>query len=398
MPHHSTLTELAIKAAKPPERGTVMLWDGALKHFGVRISQGGAKSFIVLLGGTGRRKTLGRFPTISLADARSLAKEFLAEYALGRHRTKAIAWDDAVTAFLAACEAKNRPSTVKGYTRLINRYFNFGRKRLAEVTYEDIEQKLARLDAPAERNHALVAVKIFLRWAQKPPRRYILHSPCEGMVPTKRPSRKRTLKPHELVAVYRAALKQEDSYNFIVALLLLTGQRRGEITTLRRMWINAADRTITLPDTITKNGIEHTFPYGDAVAAILERVPNQGDQLFPPGRSHVRGKPTTTFNAWPKSKVEFDARCDVSDWTLHDLRRTFATTLATLKVLPHIVERLLNHKLGSISSRTDGVVSAVADIYNRATYLPEMREAVETYERYLAKLIAEPIEASRVAA
>ena len=376
-----------------------MLWDGALKHFGVRTSQGGAKSFIVLLGSSGRRKTLGRFPSISLADARSLAKEFLAEYALGRHRTKAIAWDDAVTAFLAACEAKNKPRTVKDYTRLLNRYFNFGRKQLAEVTYEDIEQKLARLSgAPAERNHALVAAKIFLRWTQRPPRRYILHSPCEGMVPTKLPSRKRTLKSHELVAVYRTALEQNDSYAFIVALLLLTGQRRGEITSLRRTWINAADRTITLPDTITKNGIEHTFPYGDAVAAILQRVPDQGEQLFPPGRSHVRGNPTTTFNAWPKSKVAFDARCEVSDWTLHDLRRTFATTLATLKVAPHIVERLLNHKLGSISNRTDGVVSAVAEIYNRATYLPEMREAVEKYERYIAKLIAPPIGASRLAA
>ena len=208
------------------------------------------------------------------------------------------------------------------------------------------------------------------------------------MVPTKRPARKRTLKPHELIAVYRTALEQDDSYDFIVALLLLTGQRRGEITTLRRTWINTNDRTITLPDTITKNGIEHTFPYGDAVAAILERVPNQGDQLFPPGRSHVRGKPTTTFNAWPKSKVAFDARCEVSDWTLHDLRRTFATTLATLKVSPHIVERLLNHKLGSISNRTDGVVSAVAEIYNRATYMPEMREAIDKWEKYLSSLLA----------
>jgi len=47
-----------------------------------------------------------------------------------------------------------------------------------------------------------------------------------------------------------------------------------------------------------------------------------------------------------------------------------------MKVPPHVVERLLNHKMGGISNKTDGIVSAVAEVYNRATYLPEMREAI----------------------
>ena len=64
-------------------------------------------------------------------------------------------------------------------------------------------------------------------------------------------------------------------------------------------------------------------------------------------------------------------------WTLHDLRRTFATKLAELRVAPHVIERVLNHKFGSISNHTQGVISAVAEVYNRWAYLPEMREAVE---------------------
>jgi hypothetical protein len=58
-----------------------------------------------------------------------------------------------------------------------------------------------------------------------------------------------------------------------------------------------------------------------------------------------------------------------------------------LKVAPHIVERLLNHKMGSITNKTDGIVSAVAEIYNRATYMPEMREAIEKWEAVLASLL-----------
>ena len=66
----------------------------------------------------------------------------------------------------------------------------------------------------------------------------------------------------------------------------------------------------------------------------------------------------------------------VPGWTMHDLRRTFATRFAELKVAPHVVERLLNHKMGGITNKTDGIVSAVAEVYNRAIYLAEMREAI----------------------
>jgi hypothetical protein len=59
-----------------------------------------------------------------------------------------------------------------------------------------------------------------------------------------------------------------------------------------------------------------------------------------------------------------------------------------LKVPPHVVERLLNHKFGSITNQTDGMVSAVAEVYNRHRYLPEMREAVDKWEKHLTSLLA----------
>ena len=72
----------------------------------------------------------------------------------------------------------------------------------------------------------------------------------------------------------------------------------------------------------------------------------------------------------------------VAGWTLHDLRRTFATRLAEMKVAPHVVERLLNHKLGSIANKTDGIVSAVAEVYNRAAYMSEIyRAGIEAVDR-----------------
>jgi integrase len=59
----------------------------------------------------------------------------------------------------------------------------------------------------------------------------------------------------------------------------------------------------------------------------------EGNLYFPAYRAHVRGVSTTTYNGWSKDKIEFDERCGVSNWTLHDLRRTFATRLAEAGVL-----------------------------------------------------------------
>ncbi len=376
---NAALTELTIRKLQPPATGQTTVWD-SVPGFGIRVSQGGAKTFIVLVGG-GNRRSIGRFPIISLSHARTEAKRILAERTLGKHRAKSIPYDEAQKLFLAECEQRViRARTLSDYTRLLKKHFSLGRQQLSDITADDIGRRIDRIiDAPSERNHALVAVKVFLRWALKPPRRYIAHNPCEGMVPIRRPSRRRVLTDREVAAVYHTARQGEDSFSNIVALLILTGQRRGEIGALRREWINAKERTITLPASATKNGVEHTFPYGRAVASVLEWIPNEGDSFFPPSRSHVRGKPTTTFNGWPKQKKAFDAACGVSDWTLHDLRRTFATNLAALGIAPHVVERLLNHATGSISG--------VAAIYSRFQYMDEMRDAIARWEERLAALL-----------
>jgi integrase len=380
------LTDITVRALAIPPKGQHTHWDDTLPSFGCRVSQGGTKSFVVQHGADRRLITIGRYPVVSLATAREEAKRILAELVLGRHRPRSVRWDDALEQYLAVCKEKNRARTVESYTWLLNRHFPFKRRQLGEITYEDIERKLGTIKGPAQRNHVLVAVKAFLGWCQKPPRRYIAHNPCEGMAPTKRKARKRILSDNELATIFRTALEGTDTFSHIVALLALTGQRRTEIASLRKSWCNAEQRLITLPSDITKNHQEHCFPFGPLVEGILTRRSNvAGDLYFPPYRAHVRGKPTATYAGWGKDKQEFDGRCGVSNWTLHDLRRTFATRLAEKGVLPHVVERLLNHRMGAISNWTHGLITQVAEIYNLASYMPEMREAVAKWE---AKLIA----------
>jgi len=90
-------------------------------------------------------------------------------------------------------------------------------------------------------------------------------------------------------------------------------------------------------------------------------------------------RPATATSSGCKARLDADA--GVTGWTLHDLRRTVATGLASLQVPPHVVEKLLNH--------TSGTFSGVAGVYNRFAYQNEMRAALEQWESRLQELLAE---------
>ena len=66
---------------------------------------------------------------------------------------------------------------------------------------------------------------------------------------------------------------------------------------------------------------------------------------------------------------------EVEPYTLHDLRRTFASTMALLGVPIHVTEKLLNHVSGSHG----GIVG----VYQRYSYMDEMKEAVGVFEAWL---------------
>ena len=381
------LTDIGMKALRLPETGKQeVYWDENLRGFGVRISPAGAKTFFVMRSTdlSRTRETIGRYPEISLAEARTEAKRILAERTLGKSRPTNITYDEALKRFLLACEQKNKPRTVADYRRHLNLHFKFGAMQLSEITLKEISRRVDRLKAtPSEQSHAFVALKIFLRWAVK--HRMLERSPIEMMtIPSRKGGRERALNSDEIAAVYSAARSTPYPFGTIVQLLLLTGQRRGEIAALRWDWIDQPNKTITLPSSITKNGRQHTFPYGELVEAVLAAIPLQGDFLFPATRTNVRGKPTTIFNGWGKPKALLDAAiaeagAAIPHWTLHDLRRTFATNLAALETPVHVTEKLLNH--------LSGTVSGVAAIYNRHTYMDEMRRAITSWEQLLSGLL-----------
>ena len=242
--------------------------------------------------------------------------------------------------------------------------------------FENISSIVDRLlSTPAAANHAFTAIRTFFRWATR--RRYIPHSPCEGLrLPTRPNTKDRVLNDDEVVAAWRAAEDSGFPFGQIVLLLICTAQRRGEIGALKWNYVDFGSRTITLPD--TKNNRPHTFPFGNSAAAILESIPKlDSEYLFP-----ARGKAGKPFNGWSKAKRALDTKYQI-DYDLHDLRRTAASGMASLGVQPHVISKLLNHVSGAAA------ISGVAAIYNRFQYMDEMRAAIALWEQHLASLLAQ---------
>lgn len=349
-------------------------FDATTPAFGIRVGKH-RRTWIVMRGQERRRISIGHYPDLPLSEARKEAKKLLAEPHVS---SKRITFEDAYDTFKTDYIARRKERTQKDYRRMIETHFLPGlkSKRMDAVTGDmitSITDKLA--DTPSEQAHALAVCRIFFRWARRPPRKYISINPLEGIQIAKSKRRKRILSDAELRAVWFAAGELEGEFGDIVRLLILMGQRRGETAALADCFYSPNAQTVTLPETLTKNNREHTFPVGPMASQIIHRKVQEKreNRLLFPARGPVK-EGERSFSGWSKCKMALDKIANIPHWTLHDLRRTFRTNLGRLQVRPDIGERLVNH----ITARTD-----MEDTYDLWTYMPEMREAMEKWETFV---------------
>lgn len=167
--------------------------------------------------------------------------------------------------------------------------------------------------------------------------------------------RDRLLTDNEVAAIWHT---DQRPYSDIVKLLIFTGQRRNQIWRFDPTWIDGD--VLTFPSEVMKSKRPHSIP----ITGFRELLPTT----------------PFSFNGWSKSKVRLDRRSGVSDWVLHDIRRYFSSTMAQLGVPLHVTEQIIDHR---------SQISGVAAIYNRYTFLDEMRQALRAYEAHLARVTAE---------
>ena len=187
-----------------------------------------------------------------------------------------------------------------------------------------------------------------------------------------KPKRERVLTDDELAAIWRAASAMAPPFGPIIRLLILTGQRREEVTGMR--WDELSDdlTTWTIAASRAKNGAVHHVPLAEPAREILRALPREGELVLPGDR------PRAPFSGWSKAKARLDARSGVTDWVLHDLRRTMATGLQRLGARLEVTEAVLNHIAGSRA----GIVG----IYQRYDWASEKRAALDAWAAHVMSI------------
>jgi len=362
------LTDLGVKKLSLPLKGQVTYWDETTPGFGVRCSAR-SKSYVVMYGVRRRLKTLGRYPDLSLADARRKAKYYLTTVAQVPDPDPEYDYETVVEEYLRDCQARLRASTLEGYNVYL-RGIRFSGPISAISQGEVILAIEQFTKKPSGQNYAFTTLKVFFNWAVL--RQYLASNPLSALKrPHRTKSRERILSDVELKTLLTYALGERGRFNDIVSLLVLTGQRRGEIAGL--LWSEIDGDRLVLPSARTKNKREHVLPLGPTAVELLNDIDG--------GRFHVFGLPDDDrpFNGWSKSQRRLLRATGLDHFTLHDLRRTFATIHAKLGTAIHVTEKLLNH--------SSGTISGVAAVYNRHSYLDEMRTAMDIYERYISDIL-----------
>ncbi len=361
------LTDMSVRALKGSDKHQ-KFFDTKTPGFGIRVGKK-AKTWICMRGRNRELITIGKYPDLSLADARAEAKKLLST--TPEPKRAPLTFATARTTFLAEHYKDAAPRTKYNVTKLLERHFKtIEQTQLADLDDTDIKGCLDKLSAtPSEQLHAYRAVRCFLRWCTRPPRRYLKHSPMEGYEP---PSvdRKgtRILTDDELKAVWNASASYPHS---VLRLMILWGTRNTETCVLERAW--ASDGVLTIPGAVTKNGRDHAVPVLPLALAQLDAMPEQERYFF---RSRW-GDAHLSVTGLAKAQREVKKASGTTGWQIRDLRRTFRSNMARLKVPREVCEVLINH-----------APPVLDEIYDRYDRLEEKREALAKYESFMVRLLA----------
>ncbi len=367
------------------------LWDETIPgSFGVRVTDKGSKTFILRyrFGGRRRRLAIGRYPVLSLASARGMALDLLREANAGEDPSEKRQQERNAGTFVEVAELylerharpHKRPASIKEDTRILNTYLlpAWGRRKFQSITRSDVirlldEVKFGR-GAPVMANRVKALASTIFNFASRKalvPETFA--NPCTNVeLPTREQSRDRVLSDDEIRALWKDLESRAEPTASIYRLVLLTGQRPGEVKAMR--WHDVDGENIwTVPATETKNKREHKVPLSSHAVALIESVRGlTGDAEFvfaAPGGGHIRWLQKMSQRI--QKKVGFIFRP-------HDLRRTCATNLSKLGVDDVTIASILNHSWP---------LRHMTAVYNRWDRLPEMKRALERWGARLDQIL-----------
>jgi integrase len=410
----ANLTDRLIASIKP---GTELVewWDKSTPGFGIRVSPKGKKTWFVMyrLAGIRRRYKFGRYPEIALESARKKARKALSDVSEGKdpsqekkaqeallkqERLEAKTFSQLSRLYIDEYAKLNKRSW-KEDERIIDKLLKpeFGTLNVKEITRSHVRSYLrdmaAKTRVQANRSHACLR-KIF-NWAIREEIVDMEGNPAAGISSPggREKPKERNLTDEEIKAAWNELERDSTAPKKALQLILLTGQRPGEVVGMPWEELNVNDSLWTLPGSRAKNGLTNIVPLSNQALRIIDkqrefleeqrRKRQKRDQKTAPSafvfpcRHLIKNKPMTVF-AIDQEAQNISAKLEIARFTPHDLRRTCSTKLGEMLVPGHLIDRITNHKPTGITDR----------VYNKYDYLKEKQEALNAWGARLSRIVS----------
>jgi integrase len=403
------LNEDVVKGLPVPNRGNrVTYFSGATiqgakapRGFGVRVTAGGARAFVLNYRHRGKecRFTIGGWPDWSALRAVREARGLRQRIDRGENplddrapapatKTVSDVLDEFVTRYVRNKEKPLRSADhIEGaFDRLVKP--RIGKLGVYELRRSHIAEMLDRIEdgsGPVMADRTRAYLRKALGWHAERDDQFNLTAAFVRVDPRANPkerARTRVLSDDEIRAIW-PVLGKSGTFGALVKLLLLTAQRRDEVASMNRKEIGG-DGTWTIPAERYKTKRPNHVPLSQVALGLIEAQPDDCVYVFASGAE-------TPFSGFAKCKVALDkavliamqvqakagTKCEpIPNWTLHDLRRTAKTLMVRAGVRPDISERVLGH-----------VINGVEGTYDRHSYADEKRDALEKLAAMVERIL-----------
>jgi integrase len=385
-------TDRGLKALKPPPRPKqVDYFDESLPGFGLRVSYNGRKSWIVLYrcNGVKGRLTLGRFDVVPLVDAREQARDALKAALRGddpgvkKHRDREAPTFKQLADRYVEEYAKPKKRTWQKDRRLLDNNLipALGRKKAHLITRADLRAELNQVKsrpAPVEANRTFEVVRRLFNWAIE--EEILTENPVFKLSkPAEETPRERTLTADELQTLWRALDDTSPIVRGVFRLMLLSAQRRNEVSRMRWADLDLRERWWNIPAELTKTKRPYRVPLTPAMLAIIEEIEKLSldpEWVFP--RAEGGGPVPETNVTRPFRKLIKGT--GIAHFVPHDLLHTVTSHMTAIGISQFDVGKVRHH-----SSRDSKTSTSRYDHY---AYDREKRRALDLWNARLLDMVA----------
>ena len=343
-------TKRALADIAPPDQGRVYQYDAKAPGLAICVTEVGTRTFYFVkkLDGRTIRVRIGKFPDLSVENARDTAKKLTVAVANGENpqvakRAKATetTLGELWTYWMDTHAGPHKKSASTDQQRWNAYLSHWSNRRLSSIQQADVRSLHLRMKAtPYVANRAVSLLRAMYNIASE--LGYKGENPARGIRKYKEESRDRFLMPDELPAFFQALDSEPNPLMrtfFVVA--LFSGARRGNVCAMRWDQIDLTQSTWRIPD--TKRGEPQVVPLLpaalDALLAIRDKAVD--GWVFPARnrRGHDCPHLTDPMPAWRRLLK----RAGLSGLRIHDLRRTAGSYMAITGTALQIIGKALGH-------------------------------------------------------